>query len=477
MYQSKKKFTPNLQNKFANSSLDKNLIHMDMIESRLHFSGQVIVHGMHVLIWALDEFVNKFLNLVVDYEIFDIKCKFLKPIFLNELLDLKITNNENIFYLIVSKNDTRLTTIRIKLKSGSIKKNEYSNLCYFDLLKIKEPLESNKNFFTRTGYVDISSIDLKFLKKYYKHFSNFFSENTIRSLQGLSSVIGMIYPGKRSLITEINLQEYKKQKNNGDYLYFKLNKQSEALGYKQILIESNSLAANVDTLDRPNPVNFNNISLYSGLVKKNSYKDHKVLIIGGSRGIGAMMAKLLAYGNAQVIITYKHCEKEARSIAKHKNINAFLFDVKTKKINPDIINIFKNIDSVFYFASTKIFFRRTKKYHLNYKKEFDDIFVNSFKMCLYEILRLNNNLKYCLYPSTSEINNKNSINIEYINSKILAEKVCAQMKRSYPNINIYAPRLEKIITHQTQGFNNNYDLKNNVKYLKNILDNLYLAKF
>lgn len=168
--------------------------------------------------------------------------------------------------------------------------------------------------------------------------------------------------------------------------------------------------------------------------------------------------------------------KEAAELSKNKNITALFLDVKSKKLDNNLIKVLKNIDSMFYFASTKIFFRRTKKFHKDYEKNFLDIYVDSFYYYLSNIQKINKNFKYCLYPSTTEIENKKSSNIEYINSKKVAEDLCNKLNKKYPNLRLYNPRLKKITTHQTQGFNNNYDLSNDVRYIKKILDVLYHEK-
>ena len=52
-------FTLNDQHEFAKFSADSNPIHIDPIFARRSISGECIVHGIHGLMWALNEFTRK----------------------------------------------------------------------------------------------------------------------------------------------------------------------------------------------------------------------------------------------------------------------------------------------------------------------------------------------------------------------------------------------------------------------------------
>ena len=49
-------------------------------------------------------------------------------------------------------------------------------------------------------------------------------------------------------------------------------------------------------------------------VESEEFAAQRALIVGGSRGLGEVTAKLLAAGGAEVVITYYHGEQDARRI-------------------------------------------------------------------------------------------------------------------------------------------------------------------
>ena len=95
------------------------------------------------------------------------------------------------------------------------------------------------------------------------------------------------------------------------------------------------------------------------LSNNNSFCGRNALIIGGSRGIGSFVAKVLALLGSKVTISYFACYEDALDVCKDINQNnakehadLLKFDVLKDKFS-DIKNA--RYDDLFYFATPKIF--------------------------------------------------------------------------------------------------------------------------
>ena len=82
----------------------------------------------------------------------------------------------------------------------------------------------------------------------------------------------------------------------------------------------------------------------------------KVLIVGGSRGIGAITAKMLSIYNCDVTITYYKCKEEAYLIKNEierpgRSIKVFQLDITKKSSLKKVSNVYKQ---VYFFATPKI---------------------------------------------------------------------------------------------------------------------------
>src|SRR5690349_6037622 len=110
-----KTFDERDQTSFARLSGDFNPIHLDPLVARRTQAGQVVVHGMHAVLWALDELLRLG---VVTGEIGSLKAQFSKFIYLGRQVDLRVLRR-NDRSLIVELALENLTVITIALKLGT----------------------------------------------------------------------------------------------------------------------------------------------------------------------------------------------------------------------------------------------------------------------------------------------------------------------------------------------------------------------
>jgi len=79
-------FTPEDQVKFALLSCDHNPIHMDAIAARRTQAGAPVVHGIHALLWVLDELANS--NVALN-RVNQIRVQFSKFIYVGVELEIR----------------------------------------------------------------------------------------------------------------------------------------------------------------------------------------------------------------------------------------------------------------------------------------------------------------------------------------------------------------------------------------------------
>ena len=86
-----RKFHMSDQHAFAALSGDFNPIHLDEFLARRLLFGQIVVHGIHILLWALDCF---FKEAGGEYHIIELNVKFRSPLFLNKDAFLTVEKKE-----------------------------------------------------------------------------------------------------------------------------------------------------------------------------------------------------------------------------------------------------------------------------------------------------------------------------------------------------------------------------------------------
>ena len=86
---STKTFNNKLQKKFMDLSGDKNPIHLCQNYSRKTIYGQILVHGIHAVLWSLELLTRK--KIYFNY----LNIRFLRPIFLKEKIFFYWKNKNN----------------------------------------------------------------------------------------------------------------------------------------------------------------------------------------------------------------------------------------------------------------------------------------------------------------------------------------------------------------------------------------------
>jgi hypothetical protein len=195
------------------------------------------------------------------------------------------------------------------------------------------------------------------------------------------------------------------------------------------------------------------------------------VIIGGSRGLGALVAKYLAVGGATLFITSRAMTDEVETITRElHSINAVFRYMSLDVLCPsdDQLAAICNFrpTHLYYFATPHIFSPQRGGFNWDSYDNFNSIYIKG----LHRILReLEQQPLKVFAPSTIFINELNIEYGEYIVSKVSMEYYFRWLCHAKPQFKFYMPRLPKIQTDQTTSFLRN-EFTDNEFILKSIRD-------
>ena len=397
---------------FAKSSGDNNIIHIDKITGYNSIYGYSIVHGVLIIL----KFFKK-IHLKKNYS--HIKIIFLKGFKYNSEIKIrKIKKNKyKIFYELIQQ------------------KNINANI-EINFLEEKNQIQNLKKITFKKNYL----ISKRIVKKFS---SRFFSTELKIALCYLTKYVGTVYPGKNSLISEINIfNNYKKIKNNISINSSHLDKRFPII-YNRLIYKNYNIE--FKTIIRPE-LNIKLNKPNKKILKEINLITENVLIIGASSGIGNDLLKLfLNNKKIKIISTYfknKINENRKNLIVKKINIETDL------KVVFNIIEKYSPI-IIYYFPTPKILNKTNdnqliklyKQYYIHYPIKIIK-FSKKFKSKFF-------------YPSTTYIENK--ILSPYTSIKLEAEKKIIKLKDMKVKINIL--RIPEINTKQNLSLINR-NLKN-----------------
>ena len=277
-----KKFTIKDTRLYAKKSGDKNKIHIDKnVENFTNFK-KPIIHGCYII----QEIISK----IKDHQFFEknlinnLQIFFKEPIFINEKISVRL----------------------IKTEKNLIKLGVYSGII--------EKLFIN---------IDVK----KYNKKQNLVFDNISKNDFFKRLRNIPKFSGN-YKKKNNIISQIEITKTKKNLRSNKIK--KINK-----NLFELIIKSKNLKSTTKFLSPS--LNFIDKKVYLDKKLKDlkiSSKEKKILIIGGSSGLGKNLTEFLYQKKLDVTFTYNNNLNEAKKLCKkYKRLKCFHLNEKILKKN------------------------------------------------------------------------------------------------------------------------------------------------
>jgi hypothetical protein len=424
--------------KFADFSGDFNQIHLDPNYASRTPYEKPIVHGIHLLLYSLELLTPKVLKPIKSCRVI-----FNKSVQIDQEISVNwdVINNS---LLINDKNSKVLVSITdIRFQKNVSQKMNYLQLSH----------QSQKFLPQET---DISSLTLnsEILYEYngnsqlcevlYPELTKLYSVSSLCEIAKLSAFVGMKIPGKYSLFRGINIEMNNVEKTSTTFNISSIDKRVGAVSIEYTGFE---IKAQVNTFFRPKPITIPNCSeINESLNTKVKYENMSVLIIGGSRGLGAWASKIFAILGFSVTLTYSKNYVEAKNIQDDivsfgGNCSIIEFDVLTSPINLWQKDRFEH---VLYFATPAIVANYSGVFDSALYDKFRKFYVESFEKFVVELSPRCSNF---FYPSTMLIDSPELGFEEYIKAKTEGERICEYYTNA-KNKRIIVRRLPRLATDQ-----------------------------
>jgi acyl dehydratase/NADP-dependent 3-hydroxy acid dehydrogenase YdfG len=432
---------------FAHFSGDFNPIHVDSIAARRLVYGEPVVHGLHSILWALDCWSKTKKSKII---LLSLRAMFPYPLLLNKSAHLSLrslTANRSRLEIVQDKILTTIIEIKWKKKKHKIDTDLISTLPEKHISK-ELSIEEIKN---AKGFLDLY-LDSKISYKNFSNLTNCLCHMQIAILLATTRLVGRECPGAHSIFSELKLNY--DENNNGTNFQYYVKKIDHRFNLVAINLIAPKIKGSINAFIRSKPVGQMRYSLIKKQVSDSEFNDHQALIVGGSRGLGEVCAKLLAAGGASVIITYNHGKEESENLANEivknggKAFAIHLNILLTQKILEEKIEDIKATD-LYYFATPFIFSGQKNTYNKELYNNFYEYYVEGFTKLV--DLMISRKLNRVFYPSTVAINDKPPGMSEYTAAKYEGELACKMLQKKYSNLIIHSPRLERMNTDQTQS--------------------------
>lgn len=433
------------QEAFAALSGDRNPMHLDPVYARRTQAGDAVVHGVHAALWALDALCA----LRPDMAISGLKVRFDRFIYLDEPVEaLLVSERPDRIDVELLVEGARSTGIAIGLgqpgpgRDRARRRPAPGETLPRDLsLEALDGAEGSFLAAQPDGAAGEAFPDL----------SGAVGMGATNSLIALSTLVGMHCPGLHSIFSKfaVDFHSGDVADRSFDYAVSRVDPR-----FRLVIVDLDApfLSGKVDCFVRQPPVRQPSMSDLGGTVPPRAFAGGRALVVGGSRGLGELTAKLLALGGADVVITYLVGARDAEGVAAEireagGSCRTMKLDMRLP-IGPQLAGAPGQFSQLYYYATPQIFRKRSGLFSRSALEEYLTVYCSGFhELC--EALSGVGNALSAFNPSSTAIDERPKGAVEYVMAKSAAEILSAEIARSRPNVEVIFERLPRLLTDQT----------------------------
>jgi NAD(P)-dependent dehydrogenase (short-subunit alcohol dehydrogenase family) len=438
------------QLRFTGLTGDANPMHTDSNAARRTAAGAPVVHGIHTLLWLLDAVASHHAEIA---NIATLKAHFRKMVYLGERVEARITRlSEEKLQAQATIDGTEVLSMSATF-GRSIPAQEGPKGAKDDrLVRQIAPCElSLEEIEGRSGRAPFATLPAE-MERAFPGAARLLGARRTAALGCSSYVIGMVVPGLHSMFVSIALN-ITEDTAAGDELRYAVTSVDTRFRRVYISIAGAGLSGTLGAAVRAAPVSQAAISRVAQLVGRREFTTSTSLIVGGSRGLGEVTAKLLAAGGSKVIVTYSTGKIEADNVASEINrwggcCEAIQYDIH-RDAHEQLQPLKHAPTHLYYFATPTIYRRKAHLFTPNRYEEFNAFFVDGFFRLVASALTLRPGGIVVFYPSSQFVVDRPAEMTEYAMSKAAAELLCADIGRFMPGVRVVMERLPRLLTDQT----------------------------
>ena len=435
---------------FADFSGDRNPLHIDPLHARRSPAGELVVHGIHTLLWALECWANK--QGGAD-GIASLHVEFTRPFLIGEpsicrdrgvdasgkvRLEIVVPAGEAMLVEFALGSDAPVHAL--PAGAGAPASASPSKLGMDEMVGRSGgwvmPVEKGRAARLFPALVELCGEGLPIL------------------LANTSRLVGMECPGLYSLYSELELAQVVHRADEApSSIKYCVLRFDRRFGLLTVGVEGAGLTGTVRAFLRPPPTRQASMQeLATRVASRSAFYAQRALVVGGSRGLGELTAKLLAAGGADVCLTYHLGRSEAEGVVAEilshggKAVVVAL-DVRAPFVPEDALPTGWWPTHLYYFATPPIFVGARSGFSAELFDRFCDYYVRGFAQLVEHLSSAGLTGAFC--PSTVALDELPTDMIEYCAAKAAGEVLCRALVRRNPGLRISNPRLPRLATDQT----------------------------
>jgi hypothetical protein len=438
-------FTEADQARFAAVSGDRNPVHLDAVLARRTQAGVPVVHGVHMLLWGLEALARAE---PARAPMRRLKAQFKHFVAVDESVAVTATQTEA---------SVRLRFIAAGMTIAQLVVDFGAALQAAEALSgepIPAPAEARDLAFDampgRSGRLAFASPP-DAIAVMFPAVSGWLGPRRVAALAATTLLVGMVCPGLHSIYAGLTVEACDESVPE-DRLSFRVTATDTRVRSVHMTVAGGGLAGAIQSFARTPPTPQASLQDLADVVEPGEFGGAAALVIGGSRGLGEVTAKLLAAGGARVAISYRVGGAEAEAVAQEIRsaggvCETLAYDA-CLPAEPQLAGLAAAPTHAYYFATPKIFGAQSALFARPRLDAFLNVYVDGF-LNLAAALRARRGDVSLFYPSSVAVAERPRGMLEYAITKAAGETLCAEMNEAWRPLHVTVDRLPRLPTDQT----------------------------
>lgn len=434
---------------FARLAGDFNPLHTDPVYARRTRYGASVVHGIHLVLCALDAALERELRGTCPIAI---SCTFGHPVRTDSLARIIRTD--------VSDARVRLVGEADGLTAFSLAITLDRQACAVAAIAEDREFEEappRQATLPAVGDQGVSELRLGHgaLRRLFPRLARASDTRWIADLLATTRIVGMDCPGLHSIYGAFKLESTPLASSSGS-MHYTIQRSDPRFRLVKLAVSGAILEGTVEAFFRAPPVAQRPLAEIRRSAPADAFRGQHALVIGGSRGVGEVAAKLLLAGGAEVTITYASGQADAARVCAEARsegltLTALQLDITTGAASAQMARLAAGaFTHVYYFASPHIASNASGRFNFALFERFSNVYVNAFAaLCETMAIRHADAAPLrILYPSSVFLDGGKRGFAEYCAAKAAGEWMCEELSRQQ-HVAVACPRLPRMRTDQT----------------------------
>jgi hypothetical protein len=425
---------------------------MDPLSARRTQAGALVVHGIHNLLWALDALA---VCGQLSSSVKALRVRFSKLVYVGDVVEVgveKVDDRELSARVAVDGTPVLTVVLEFGDRRAHAEQPLQWNFPASTWPATPEPLGFD-DLPGRQGALAFAAPP-NAIAAAFPALTAAIGEYRVAALACTSRLVGMACPGLYSILSSVNvaLVEGPPLATGLNFAVIRVDERFRSLVQT---IAGGGIEGTVEAFFRQPPTEQPPIAELARHVAPDAFAGQAALVAGGSRGLGALTAKLLAVGGARVIATYAVGQAEATALASEitawgGKCHILHYDARMPA-RPQMGALPTHPSFLYYFATGPIFRRKTRLFDPAILEDFIAIYVRGFQDLCQALAGDRARPLRAYYPSSVAVSadQRPRDMTEYAMAKAAGEILCQELKRFMPGVTTIVTRLPRLSTDQT----------------------------